>query len=130
MFIMSDRMYNGAKRLVQIILPAFSALYFGLASIWGLPSPDKVVGSVAVLTTFVGVCIGISNKTYTAMDGSNVGTLVITEKPDGMKTISLEVNDDTAFEDLETKDSVSFKVNKEVIKQVAPKKATRAAKKT
>lgn len=129
MFVMSDKMYNGAKKLVQIYLPAISALYFGLANIWGFPSPDKVVGSIAILTTFIGVCIGISNKTYEAMGGGNVGTIVVTEKLDGGRSFSLEVNDETGLDHLETMDSVSFKVDKEVVKQVAPKKATRATKK-
>lgn len=124
MFVMSDRMYNGAKKLVQVYLPALSALYFGLASVWGLPAPDKVVGSIAVLCTFIGVCIGISNSTYKAMDGGKVGTIVITEEEDGPKKFSLEVDGDP--EDMESKSTVTFRIEKlKVAKAAKPVRAAR-----
>ena len=110
MFIMSDKTYNAAKRLVQVILPAFSALYFGLAQIWGLPEPEKVVGTIAIITTFIGVRLGISNRTYEAMGGGNVGTVVITES-DEKKTFSLELDRDPL--DIEDMTSVKFNVQKE-----------------
>lgn len=113
MFILSDKMYNGAKRLVQVILPAFAALYFGLAQIWGLPAAEEVVGTVAIVTTFLGVCLGISNKTYNALDAGNGGTIVISETTteDGPKTIfSLEDVGDP--DELLKRGTITFKVQK------------------
>lgn len=122
MFVFSDKTYNALKRVVQVILPAISALYFGLASIWDLYEPDKVVGTLAIITTFLGVCLGISNRTYEAMGGGNVGTVVVSEEEDGVKLFSLEL--DSAPEDIEGKDSVTFKVAKKVAKKAptVPKK--------
>lgn len=89
-FVMGSKTYDRMKKLVQIVLPAISSLYFGLASIWGLPSADKVVGSIAVFTTFLGVLLGISNSQYKASyDGVvNVG------QNEGKKTFFLDLNSD------------------------------------
>lgn len=112
MFILSDKLYNGAKRFVQIILPAISALYFGLATIWGLPDPEKVVGTIACVQLFLGICLGISNKTYAALGGENVGSLVITEDEDGKKTYSLDLS--AVPDSIDEKTEVTFKVDNRI----------------
>jgi hypothetical protein len=113
MFILSDRLYNGAKRFVQIILPAISALYFGLATIWGLPEPDKVVGTIACVQLFLGICLGISSKTYNALDVGNVGNLHITENENGKMTYLLELTSEPEY--IDGKAEVTFKVLKETL---------------
>lgn len=124
MFVFSDKTYQALKKLVQIFIPAVSSAYFTLAALWDFPSPDKVVGSLAVLATFLGVAIGISNKTYEAMGGGNVGTVVITEDDD-KKLYSLELNEDV--DDLADKDTISFKVlaAPPLQKSVSPKPPTK-----
>lgn len=112
-FLFGDRTYDLIKKLVQVILPAFSALYFGLASIWGLPNAEKVVGTIAVVTTFLGVSLGISSAQYAAKDMAYDGKLVITEQDEGPKVFSLEIDGDP--EEIEHKKSIAFKVAKESI---------------
>lgn len=107
-FILSEGMYKVIKQLVQVILPAFSAAYFGLASIWGLPSPEKVVGTIAVITTFLGVTLGISVKNYKSSGLGVSGQMVVKERPGGGLLYSLEV--DGPVEDLAEMDAVTFKV--------------------
>lgn len=109
MFILSDKLYNGAKKLVQVILPAVGALYFSLSDIWDLPRALEVVGTISCITTFLGVCLGISNKTYQALGGGDVGTLLIEEDEDGKKTYSLDLS--TVPEFIDTKTEVVFKVD-------------------
>jgi hypothetical protein len=113
MFVFSDRVYEILKKLVQIILPAISSAYFGLASIWNLPEPEKVVGTIAILTTFLGVCLGISNKTYSALNVGEVGTLQVTEDQEGKMIFGLEVNGDPL--DILDRNEVKFKVNKTTV---------------
>lgn len=124
MFVFSDRMYENLKKLVQIVLPAISSAYFALAEIWGLPDPEKVVGSLAVLSTFLGICLGISNKTYEALNVSDVGVIRVTEDQEGKQTFSLEVNGDPL--DILNRTEVKFKVQKEsvVVEAEPPKKRT------
>lgn len=69
---LSNKTYDRTKWTTTIVLPAAAALYFGLAQIWGLPKAEEIVGSVAVVTTFLGVVLGISSKNYndeSALDG-------------------------------------------------------------
>ena len=66
MLTLTNKQYDRAKWLVQIAFPAFSTFYLTLGQIWGLPSPDKVVGTLAALATFGGVILGVNSKKYNA----------------------------------------------------------------
>ena len=61
---MSDRLYTILKYCCQVFLPALGTLYFALAQIWNLPYAEQVVGTIAAVTTFIGVCLGISSYRY------------------------------------------------------------------
>lgn len=64
MFKMSNKTYDILKYLAQVVIPAVSALYFGLATIWGLPYGEEIVGTLAVVDTFLGALLGISTAQY------------------------------------------------------------------
>lgn len=126
MFVMSGKVYDFLKKAVQIYLPAISTLYFALASIWGLPNPDKVSGTIAALCVFVGVCINISTKTYSALGGGTVGDIVVTTHPDSEdgtgKTFALSFDDDPL--DMVDKSHVTFNI----VHQTAEPKKTKVRK--
>lgn len=61
---MTNSTYDILKRLCTIILPALGTLYFTLSQLWGLPYGEQVVGTLAAVSTFIGVCIGISTAAY------------------------------------------------------------------
>ena len=61
---MSNKVYDILKFIAQIVLPAIGTLYFGLAQIWGLPYGEEVVGTIAVVDTFLGAILGISTSNY------------------------------------------------------------------
>lgn len=61
---MSNRVYDALKWLAMIFIPAVSALYFGLSKIWGLPYGEEIVGTLAVIDTFLGALLGISSDKY------------------------------------------------------------------
>lgn len=105
---LSHTSYEIMKRVVQVILPAFASLYFGLAAIWNLPAAEQVVGTTAVFTTFLGVCLGISTSQYTKANPTFDGNMILREE-DGKKLFSLELN--VAPEELEKKDSIRFRVS-------------------
>lgn len=114
-FMLSDGMYNLIKKLVQVILPAFGALYFGLAGIWGLPYADKVTGTIVVLTTFLGVCLGISTAQYNASGKAFDGQMVVhTNQETGLPKVARLAFDGEA-KDLEGKESITFKVSHETL---------------
>lgn len=64
MIHISDKLYNKLKWTAQIVLPAAGTLYFGLASIWGLPYAEQVVGTITVVDAFMGALLGISTVQY------------------------------------------------------------------
>lgn len=61
---LSNRAYDVLKWITLIVLPAIASLYFGLAQIWGFPYGEQVVGTIAVVCTFLGAILGISNVRY------------------------------------------------------------------
>lgn len=104
--MLSDKAYRWGKKLVQVILPAIASLYFGLAKIWGLPDAEEVVGSIAVITTFLGVVLGVSSMNYDASGAAFDGDLHILPDPEGPVKIVANlpnINSDTK--------SVTLKVN-------------------
>ena len=61
---MSNKVYNVLKWIAMYLLPAFGTLYFALASIWGLPYGEQIVGTITAIDTFLGVILGISTTQY------------------------------------------------------------------
>ena len=59
-----DKVYDALKWIAQYLLPALGTLYFALASIWGLPFGEQIVGTIVAIDTFLGVLLGISSNTY------------------------------------------------------------------
>lgn len=61
---MSNQAYDLIKRFVTIVSPALITLYITLAEIWSWVGYQKVVLTMAAITTFLGVVIGLSSKRY------------------------------------------------------------------
>lgn len=62
--MMSNKTYDVLKWIAQLLLPALGTLYFALASIWGFPYGEQIVGTITALDTFLGVILGISTAQY------------------------------------------------------------------
>ena len=61
---LNNKVYDAMKWIVMIVLPAISALYVGLGSIWGWPYIEQVAGSISCVTVFLGALLGISTAKY------------------------------------------------------------------
>lgn len=61
---LSDKTYDILKWIAQYLLPAAGTLYFALASIWGLPYGEQIVGTITAVDAFLGVILGISSAEY------------------------------------------------------------------
>lgn len=59
-----NKVYDVLKWIVCIVLPALSTLYFALSGIWGFPFGEQICGTLAAVTTFLGVILGISTANY------------------------------------------------------------------
>ena len=60
----SNKTYDVLKWIAQLLLPALGTLYFALASTWGLPYADQVVGTITAIDTFLAVILGLSSAQY------------------------------------------------------------------
>lgn len=109
-WMLTDSVYSFLKKFVQVYLPAFSTAYYGLGNIWGLPAITQVVGTCAVLATFIGVCLGISSKSFDKSEAGYFGEITTHESKTGKKLYSLDVKGDP--EEIDERDSVTFKVAK------------------
>lgn len=109
--MLSDTSYSIGKKLVQVYIPAVSSLYFGLSSIWGLPATEQVVGTFAVVATFLGVCLGLSSRQYDASEAAYDGEMISETDDSGKTTLRLVLNDEADV--LAEKDTISFKVVRE-----------------
>jgi hypothetical protein len=61
---MSNKTYDILKEIAQIWLPAIATLYFTLASIWGLPYAEQIVGTISAIDVFLGAVLKISTINY------------------------------------------------------------------
>mgnify|MGYP001343429158 CR=1 FL=1 len=61
---MDPKLYDILKWSTLIFLPACGTLYFALSGIWGFPYGEQVVGTIAAVTTFMGLMLGISTYQY------------------------------------------------------------------
>ena len=61
---MNNKVYDVLKWIAQILLPALCTFYFALATIWNLPAPDAVVGTITAVDAFLGAILGISTIAY------------------------------------------------------------------
>lgn len=69
MFKMKNSTYDVLKYIAQIVLPAIGTLYFALASIWGLPYGEQIVGTITAIDAFLGAILKISTDGFNAERG-------------------------------------------------------------
>lgn len=62
--IKDNKTFDILRTVCEVILPAISSAYFGLAEIWGLPLADKICGTISVLIMFIGGIINYERKEY------------------------------------------------------------------
>jgi hypothetical protein len=90
---LSNKWYDRAKWLVQIVLPAISAAYFALAELYEWDNALKVVGTLAIVTTFLGVILGLSSAQYNSSGLQYDGQMLVRVDPGGALTPKLELNE-------------------------------------
>lgn len=76
----TNRLYDILKYVALIVLPALGTAYFSIASIWGLPAANEVVGTITVIDTFLGILLNLSTKQY---EKNPDGYVVVTEDQGG-----------------------------------------------
>lgn len=111
-FVLHGRLYELLKWVCAIVLPACGTAYLGFGDIWEWPNTDKVVASIVVIETFLGVVLGISSAVYNASGARYDGSINVVVDDGMKKAFDLELNGDPY--ELDQKKSVNFKVVKKV----------------
>lgn len=62
--MLSSKLYDQLKWIATYLLPAAGTLYFALATIWGLPYGEQIVGTITAVDAFLGIILGISTIQY------------------------------------------------------------------
>jgi hypothetical protein len=62
--VLKNSVYDLLKEIAQIYLPALATLYFTLASIWGFPYAEQIVGTISAVDVFLGAVLKISTIQY------------------------------------------------------------------
>lgn len=60
----SDKAYDVLMAVAIYVLPAAGTLYFALASIWGLPYGEEIVGTITAVDAFLGAVIKAAKNGY------------------------------------------------------------------
>lgn len=67
--ILPDKVYTVLKWVLIIVVPAFITLFTLLSTTWHWEIPtEAIVATITGISTFIGVCIGISNHNYNKED--------------------------------------------------------------
>lgn len=59
-----NKLYDIAKFVAQIVLPAVAAFYLGLAQYWAIPYPEAISGTIMLVDTLLGAVLQISSISY------------------------------------------------------------------
>lgn len=105
---LTTELYDFLKKAALLYLPALGSLYFGLSSIWHLPSAENVIGSITAVDTFLGLVLGVSSSSYSPADNHD-GVMNVVTSPDGTQQASMVLNGPA--EEIVNKSAVTFKVN-------------------
>ena len=107
---LSNNMYDTLKWIAQIFLPAVGGLYFGLSDLWNLPKALEVVGTIALVDTFLGLLLGLSARQFNDDPRRLAGVIRIDTVNPSKDVFSLELNEHVGVFDLANKDEVTFKI--------------------
>jgi hypothetical protein len=110
--VLTNSRYDMLKQVNQLGLPAFATFYLAIATIWGLPNPDKVVATCAALAVFLGVVLALASRNYVKSGAKYDGVISVTEHSNGVKTASLDLKNYEDPADIVNQDEAVFKVNK------------------
>ena len=91
---LSDDTYTKLEYTARVVLPALATLYLALGTIWSFPYGPQVVGTIVAIDTFLGVFIGLAQKSYDSSDAAYNGSIVVTKTSDGTVLSSLVLDRD------------------------------------
>ena len=62
--LLSSKVYDIAKWVAIIVLPALATLVTVVFKVWGIPYGDEIAQTITAVATFLGAVLMVSNATY------------------------------------------------------------------
>ena len=94
--MISNKLYDIFKFIVEIILPGLGTLYATLAGFWGFPKPVEVVGTIAAIALFLALFLKYSTYKYEKSGAAYQGDVVVNRSPMADKPFELKLNEPMA----------------------------------
>lgn len=108
---LSNRVYDTIKFVALVLLPGSSAAYFSLAQVWGLPNAEKVVGTLTIIDTLLGLILKASTTQYKKSGVGADGELYVNDDTaDGTRYLSVGLRNERDLMMIPEKDVVTLKV--------------------
>ncbi len=61
---MDETTYRFVRWIITVLLPTLGSLYSSISQLWGLPFGGEILGTIAAITSFAGILLGISTSQY------------------------------------------------------------------
>lgn len=106
--MLSDKMYKILEYTARVILPGLATLYMALTGLWSLPYGPQVVGTIVAVDTFLGLFLGVAQRSYDDSDAPYDGSIDVIQQQEGTL---YSLNLDSQPEALANMEKVTFKVN-------------------
>lgn len=107
--MISNKLYDIFRFLVEIILPGLGVLYTTLAAIWGLPFATEIVGTIVAIALFLGLFLKYSSWKYQSSGAAYQGEIVVNRDPMADKPLELVFNE-PLLNQVETNKVINLKV--------------------
>lgn len=62
--MMNSKVFDWLRTICEVILPALSTAYYGLAKLWGWGYATEICGTLAILATFIGAFVNIQRDRF------------------------------------------------------------------
>ena len=115
----SDSTYDFFRNNVELVLPALGAFYSGMSLLWGWPYSEQIVGSLGLLTVFLGVLIKVnksrSNNVQAVVEAEKqatryAGDLIVGTGDEALGLATLALDKDV--DELAEKDEITLRVKR------------------
>lgn len=101
---LDNKTYDILKWIASLLLPGVTTLWLSIGKIWNIPFTAEIGATIAAITVFMQVVLGISKKNY-----EGEGELIV----DGNGNVSeFKIQNDTSIHELAEKNNVMVKVTR------------------
>lgn len=92
--LLSDKAYIKLEFTARVVLPALATLYGTVAALWGIPYAVQIVGTLIALDTFLGLFLGLAQRSYDKSDAPFNGSIEAIPGSDGTVLTNLVLDSD------------------------------------